>query len=375
MADTQDDTVSRIDPRPCRPVGEPIPVDKEPISLAAGEGAIWVATMVGDAVVRIDPESGEVVGKPIRVGDRPLAVAAGEGSVWVFNSARGHGQPHRPEDGKVALRRRRRLVERAAGTPDYAGLVVADGSVWVVEPERGHGRAPGRRVEQAADKPIRVGAGPDRPRRRRRRSLGRQLRRRHGDRIDARDGQVGGEPIAVGGQPMAVAVGADGAVWVADAAGAVTRIDPESNAAVGEPIKVGAQAAGRGRRRRRGLGREPVRRHGRADRDLSYDGEVPRRAVPVEDGLGRPPRDGRPSPLGRRGAVAEGRPVRYVRALLLAEDETCFHLYEAATAESVLEATRRAGIPVERVVEAVEFAPARARRPARRSPGARAAGP
>jgi len=66
----------------------------------------------------------------------------------------------------------------------------------------------------------------------------------------------------------------------------------------------------------------------------------------------------------------EGRPVRYVRAILLAEDEMCFHLYEAATAESVLEATRRAGLPVERVVEAVEVVPARATPRARRSPGA-----
>ena len=70
----------------------------------------------------------------------------------------------------------------------------------------------------------------------------------------------------------------------------------------------------------------------------------------------------------------EGKPVRYVRALLLAEDEMCFHLYEAATAESVHEAARRAGIPVERVVEAVEVAPTRAT-PARRSPGARAGAP
>lgn len=66
----------------------------------------------------------------------------------------------------------------------------------------------------------------------------------------------------------------------------------------------------------------------------------------------------------------QGTPVRYVRALLLADDETCFHLYEAATAESVREAARRAGIPVERIVEAVEVAPGRATRPARLPPGA-----
>jgi len=71
----------------------------------------------------------------------------------------------------------------------------------------------------------------------------------------------------------------------------------------------------------------------------------------------------------------EGIPVRYVRALFLGEDETCFHLYEAASVESVQEAARRAGIPVERVVEAVEIAPGRATPPARRPPGARGGAP
>jgi len=47
--------------------------------------------------------------------------------------------------------------------------------------------------------------------------------------------------------------------------------------------------------------------------------------------------------------------VSYVRAIFLGADETCFHLYEAGSVESVLEASRRAAIPVERVVEAVDI--------------------
>jgi hypothetical protein len=50
----------------------------------------------------------------------------------------------------------------------------------------------------------------------------------------------------------------------------------------------------------------------------------------------------------------EGTPVRYLRALFLGKDETCFHLYEADSAELVLEASRRAAIPVERVTEALD---------------------
>ena len=51
----------------------------------------------------------------------------------------------------------------------------------------------------------------------------------------------------------------------------------------------------------------------------------------------------------------QGTPVRYLRALFLGADETCFHLYEAGSAEAVFEASRRAAIPVERVVEAVDI--------------------
>jgi hypothetical protein len=51
----------------------------------------------------------------------------------------------------------------------------------------------------------------------------------------------------------------------------------------------------------------------------------------------------------------EGTPVRYLRALFLGKDETCFHLYEAGSAELVLAASRRAAIPVERVTEALDI--------------------
>ncbi len=50
----------------------------------------------------------------------------------------------------------------------------------------------------------------------------------------------------------------------------------------------------------------------------------------------------------------DGTPVRYVRSLFVPEDETCFFLFEAPSAEAVAEASRRAGIAVERVVEAVQ---------------------
>jgi hypothetical protein len=52
----------------------------------------------------------------------------------------------------------------------------------------------------------------------------------------------------------------------------------------------------------------------------------------------------------------EGTPVRCIRSFFVPADELCFWLYEGPSAEAVGEATRRAAIEVERVVEAVSIA-------------------
>jgi hypothetical protein len=50
----------------------------------------------------------------------------------------------------------------------------------------------------------------------------------------------------------------------------------------------------------------------------------------------------------------EGTPVRYVRTTFLPNDETCFHVFEAAAEEAVGEVCRRAGLGSGRIVPAVE---------------------
>jgi hypothetical protein len=55
----------------------------------------------------------------------------------------------------------------------------------------------------------------------------------------------------------------------------------------------------------------------------------------------------------------EGRPVRYLRSIFIPEDETCFFLFEAASADAVREAAHRATLDFERVAEAFgEWVPA-----------------
>jgi Protein of unknown function (DUF4242) len=59
-----------------------------------------------------------------------------------------------------------------------------------------------------------------------------------------------------------------------------------------------------------------------------------------------------------RRAAAElartGIPVRYVRSIFVPEDEMCLYLFEARSADAVREASERAGIAPERIVEAIE---------------------
>jgi uncharacterized protein DUF4242 len=48
----------------------------------------------------------------------------------------------------------------------------------------------------------------------------------------------------------------------------------------------------------------------------------------------------------------QGTPVRYLRSLYVPEDETCFFLLDAPSADTVREAAQRAGLPFERIAEA-----------------------
>ena len=75
------DTVSRIDPRTNRIVAT-IPVGRGPNSIAAGNDAVWVTSAFVDALWRIDPTSNRVVAR-IPLAAVPRAVAVGAGGVWV----------------------------------------------------------------------------------------------------------------------------------------------------------------------------------------------------------------------------------------------------------------------------------------------------
>jgi hypothetical protein len=57
--------------------------------------------------------------------------------------------------------------------------------------------------------------------------------------------------------------------------------------------------------------------------------------------------------LGAKALTGDGTPVRCLRPIFVAEDETCFLLYEAASADAVRRAAERAGLPFEHLAEVV----------------------
>ena len=57
--------------------------------------------------------------------------------------------------------------------------------------------------------------------------------------------------------------------------------------------------------------------------------------------------------LAAEALTGEGTEVRYLRSIFVAEDETCFLLYEAASADTVRTAAGRAGLPFDHVAEVV----------------------
>ena len=79
MADTDDNAVTRIDPRTNATTS--IKVGRSPGSVAFGGSAVWVANAADGTVARIDPKSLDV--KTIHIGHSPAGVSFGERLVWV----------------------------------------------------------------------------------------------------------------------------------------------------------------------------------------------------------------------------------------------------------------------------------------------------
>ncbi len=234
-----------------------VPLGTRPGAVAAGAGAVWVASPDGGRVSRIDPSSGAVV-DTIKVGDDPSAIAVGEGSVWVANAGGPNVSRISPDTNEVvdtietcsgpnaiaaglgavwvtcafdamALRidpetaATRQIV--LPGTP--TGIAVADGAVWVsITTSAIVVRVDPATLEVISE--IEVGNGPE--------ALVAAsgaiwVANRLDGTVDRLDPETGSRraTIEVGREPSALAA-SDGAVWVATAfEGRVMSIDTATN--------------------------------------------------------------------------------------------------------------------------------------------------
>jgi hypothetical protein len=157
-----------------------------PFSVATGEGWVWALTRQPAAAVwRIDPRSNRVVGEPTRLPVDPWNIAVGAGSVWVTpNGADGRLLRIDPHTGRISA--------RITAHPIYFGSVLAFGAgfVWTGnDDERYQG---GSTVSK----------------------------------LDPRTNRVVGSPLVLG-SPQSIAFG-HGALWVADHAGWLVKIDPRT---------------------------------------------------------------------------------------------------------------------------------------------------
>jgi YVTN family beta-propeller protein len=197
VANYNQGTVSRINPA-LRTVVQTLQVGSTPTAVAVGASAVWVTDNYGSRVFRIDPTVNQVV-QSIPVGNAPTGAAVGDGSVWVANSSDGTLTRIDATTGGVIT------TITLGGSP--AGVAVGLGGVWV--------------SDQAGDRVVRV--NPD------------------SNQVIA--------SINVGTGPTSITVGF-GSVWVANSLdGTVSRIDPATDsveAAIGAGNGAGTIATGQG---------------------------------------------------------------------------------------------------------------------------------
>jgi YVTN family beta-propeller protein len=231
VANYEAGTVSQINTS-TRAVVDTIPVGSLPTGIAIGAGMVWVADNTGESVSRIDPVADRVV-QTIPIGSPPNGIAVGEGSVWVADT-----------DSRTLTR-----VNSVTGAVletiplgfDATDVAAGLGAVWVSDIVDDRVLRIDPDTDQVSQT-IGVGNGPD------------AIAVDDGSvwvansldgtvqRINPQTNAVSAT-ISVGQGPAAIAVG-DGSVWVANQySGTISRIDPATNL-VARTITVGNRPAG-----------------------------------------------------------------------------------------------------------------------------------
>ena len=83
VANSDDDTVTRISLESGQAVGEPLAVGDAPIALVVDGDSVWVLTQEDGSVLRLDAETGEPIGPPVALPMRPRGMTVAPSGLWV----------------------------------------------------------------------------------------------------------------------------------------------------------------------------------------------------------------------------------------------------------------------------------------------------
>jgi YVTN family beta-propeller protein len=168
------------------PTAPAVAVGSQPVNIAFGAGALWIANNGDGTLSRLDPAGGKVTAT-IQIGGAPAGVAASDSAVWVGNFS--EGKVRRVDPGSDAV-----VATIATGSQPLGPAIAPDGSLWVSDFSGSltHFDAAGSVVSH----------------------------------------------VSVPGQPAFLAIGL-GAVWVTNTDGDLRLVDPATGAPSGAPIPIG----------------------------------------------------------------------------------------------------------------------------------------
>ncbi len=255
MANTEDETVSRIDPKTRRLVGGASHLDDYPSDLAVGAEGVWVALGSSTAVQRVLAASNAALPPVPALGEAPAcgsptaSVAFGGGFVWYACEFADLGRVDLRTGIGTEIGYDAGILESASAVnPAFTDVAYGLGRLWLVN------RAANAVIELEASRAVRtitVGQGPVAI------AVGRGslwIACFDDDTVWRIEIPGPGQPpaltsIPVGDGPSDVALG-EGAVWVVNRNdGTVSRIDPDRNEVVAtiaigrEPRRVAAGGA------------------------------------------------------------------------------------------------------------------------------------
>jgi serine/threonine protein kinase len=239
FASRADGTLLRVDAASGKPAGDPVGVFEGPYRLAGAGTSLWTISSAAHEAAGIDAAAADPKPRTVDLSSDPYDVAVGEGAVWIIansSGARGGGQliAIDPASGRISGTR--------PTASKLVGLTTGHGAVWVLE-ESGAvlRRVSPRALNTVAEIPVGTGSSAlvaDGAAVWVANDAGRLLR------IDPSSNRIAAQIAVRATDSVSLAAGGGAIWWIDHDRGTASRIDVERNRAVGSPLQLGGPAGG-----------------------------------------------------------------------------------------------------------------------------------